>query len=126
MHDFNAKKNAAPLPAVSLGVGQTGFRRDLEDQLRAKLEDTWIVGTRDLQLIAGAIVVAEAAILAGASKLGVVPGVETLGPELKPGAARFADDEALKERQVPVIAPRSSDVVEPGVPPGSGRRVGKG
>jgi len=99
---------------------------DLEDQLRAKLEDTWIVGTRDLQLIAGAKVVAEAAILAGASKLGMVPGVEALGPELKPGAARFADDEALKERQVPVIAPRSSDAVEPEVPPGSGCRVGKG
>ena|SRR5450755_4577364 len=99
---------------------------DLEDQLPAKLEHTRIEGTRDLQPIAGAKVVAEAAILSAPSKLGMVPGVEALGPELKPGAARFADDEALKERQVPVLAPRSSDAVEPEVPPGPRCRVGKG
>jgi len=55
-----------------------------ENNLRAKLEDTRIECVRYLELIPSAKIVAEGAVLARPSKLGMVPGVEALGSELKP------------------------------------------
>jgi len=79
----------------------------LEDQLRAKLEHTWIESTGYLPEIARSNAGAKGAVLARASKLGVVPGIEALGPELELGAARLADHELLEQREVPVIAARA-------------------
>jgi hypothetical protein len=40
-------------------------------------------------------------------ELRMIERVEGFQAELKPAAPRFAEDEALKERQVPVIAART-------------------
>ena len=71
---------------------------DLEDQLRAKLEGPWIVGTGYLPEIAGRNAGAKVAVLTRTAELGVVPSIEALGPELELGAASFVNDELLEQR----------------------------
>jgi len=103
-----------------------GRNRLLEDQLRAQLEDTRIEGARHLPEIAAASgrsrdatskVVAETSVLSGASKLRVIPSVEAFGTELEGGTASFADDEALKEREVPVVAAGTAHGIETNITP---------
>ena len=46
-------------------------------------------------------------------ELSMIPRVEALHAELQPAATCFAESEALEERQVPVVAARTSERVVP-------------
>src|SRR5947208_5802893 len=70
----------------------------LEDDLHPQLEDSRFEGRSDLAKFTVAEVGADVV------ELGVVPGVKAFRTELQATAARFAEDEALEERHVPVIA----------------------
>ena len=102
--------------------GESVLQRKLEKQLCAELEDTRIEGVGDLELITSPEIIAEAAVLAGRSELGMVPRIEALGAELKFGAAIFTDHKPLEQRQVPVVSTGTSYPVEPEIAPGSRRR----
>ncbi len=86
------------------------------------MEFARIEGRCDLAKVPGSKVVAEAAVLIAATKLRVVPRIESVSPELKPCAARLADQEALKQREIPIIASGSTQRVEGEVAPGSRSR----
>ena len=77
----------------------------LEVDLSSELEDSRVKGRSDL---------AEPAVTEGAIhgvELSMVPGVEGFQTQFKIAAARFPEVEPLEERQVPVIAARSSQIV---------------
>jgi len=88
-----------------------GWSDQLKDQLCSQLEHTRIVGSCNSTKVACAQVRTYAAIYTGRSKLGVVPSIEALGPELKAAAASFTDEEALEQREIPVITARSTECV---------------
>jgi len=77
----------------------------LEVNLPAELEDSWIGGGSKL----AELTVAEVG--AYAVKLRMVPSVEALCAQLQTAAARFAEQEALEERKVPIIETRSPQSV---------------
>ena len=88
-----------------------GWSDQLKDQLCSQLEHTRIVGTCNSAKVACAEVRTYPAIYTGRSKLGVVPSVEALGAELKAAAASFTDEEALEQREIPVITAWSTECV---------------
>ena len=89
----------------------SGRRRPSESglviQLYSELENSRIVSVGDRAKVAGSQRGADAAVLDVTFKLSVIPGVEALGAQLKPGAAILAEDEALEQGQVPVVTART-------------------
>lgn len=86
----------------------------LVDHLQSELEDSWIKGVRNVSEIARAEAGTDPLARTGSSltrssELRVVPGVEALRPELDTAAARFAEDELLEEREIPVLPTRGAD-----------------
>src|SRR5437762_3408564 len=86
---------------VPAGQGAILQPLSLEDDLHPQLEDSRFEGRSDLAKFTVAEVGADV------MELGVVPGVKAFRAKLQPTAARFAEDEALEQRHVPVIAARS-------------------
>ena len=74
----------------------------LEVELRAELKDSRVEGRSDLAEVAGAATIADLV------ELRVIPGVERLHAEFQPAASGLAQDEALEQRQVPVVASRAA------------------
>src|SRR5450755_710235 len=123
-----AKKNAAgvipPRPRLSAakppgaGGGETPPpRTGLEVQLQPDLHYAWVEGRGELTEVAGAEVVADLV------ELRVVPGVERFGTELQAAAASFAEHEALEQREVPVVAARTTCCVVAEVAEGTDRGI---
>src|SRR4029077_7206817 len=88
---------------VNCKVKSTGGRCglqccDLEVQLQPELHNARIEGRGELAEVAGGERVADLV------ELGVIPGVERLGAELQTAATSFAEDEALEQGDVPVVA----------------------
>ena len=84
----------------------------LEDQLRSELEFSGIECRLDLAEVAGANVRADATVVVVTFELRVVPGVEALRPKFEAAASALADYEALKEREVPIVATRATNSTE--------------
>jgi len=88
---------------------------DLVVQLQAELERPRVMRGCDL---------AEVAVREGVAdivKLRVVPNVEELRPELQTAAA-LVEGERLEERQIPVIAARTTHTIEGHIAPVAGQR----
>src|SRR5579863_3928236 len=100
-------------------------RSALEDQLRSELEHSRIIRGSNRAKVAGPESCADAALLFVPDELSMVPDVKALGAELETAAPRFADEEALEQRQVPVVATRTTDCVMTKITPGSERRSRK-
>src|SRR5579884_3436986 len=110
-------KKQTPLGLVRLsGVGGLP-KLELEDQLRSQLEFARIEGRSVLAKVARSKVIAEATVLTAASELRVVPRVESVSPELEAGAPRFADQETLEQREIPIVATSASEGVKAQIAP---------
>ena len=96
----------------------------LEDQLASQLERARIGSGGNLACLTTVEPSVETAVLSGATELRVVPGVERVGTELESRSARLAEDELLEQRQVPVLAPRSTQSIEGQIAPSPCRRCG--
>ncbi len=108
-------------PARSHVGGERGALRGvLEDGFRAELEDSGVTGSGDLAKVAGR----ESA--ADGGELRVIEDVETFRPELDLAASFFAQEEALVEGEVPVVAAGSGQGVVAQVAPLPDGRSGKG
>ena len=96
---------------------RTGIRGaksiQLENQLCSGLENARIEGTLILTEVACALVHADAAAMVVTWELRVVPGVEALRTELEATPAILADDEALEEREIPVVPARTAHDIVP-------------
>src|SRR5580692_3162968 len=77
----------------------------LEVDLSSKLEDSRVKGRSDLAKVR------RAKASAYLVKLRVIPRVEGFQTQFQEAAASFPQREPLEERQVPVVAPRSAQVV---------------
>ena len=82
----------------SSGTGLPGRNRELEVRFQPELHDARVEGIGELAEVAGT------QIITYVMELGVIPRVESLDAEFQPAATRFAEDKALEQRQVPVIA----------------------
>lgn len=97
-----------PAYAGSLYAGRTDKpRKRLKIELATKLKYSWIECRGNL----AKVVRPEGS--ADLVELGVVPGVEALGAQLKPTFARLAQNEALEQRKIPVVAARAPQGVVP-------------
>src|SRR4029077_1008242 len=97
--------------------GRCGPQRcDLEVQLQPELHNARIEGRGELAEVAGAEVGT------GLVELGVVPDVERFGAEFQPAAASLAEDEALEQGNVPVVAPGATGCVVTQVSEGTNGR----
>lgn len=112
-------------PAHShVGCERGALRGVLEDRLQTELEYSRVEGCGDVAEVALRTVEGDAADIT-ALELGVVEDVEALRAQFQLGASSFAQEEALVERQVPVVAPGSLQRVKGEVAPlsdGRGRK----
>ena len=92
----------------------------LVDNLQSQLEFSRIKGRRHGAKVARSLVKADAAVIDIALELGMVPGVEGLRAEFDAAAALRAKNEVLQQRQVPVVAARTPQRIEPKIPACSG------
>ena len=92
---FQAEKS--PARGVSVRAGPRAYCCEtLVVQLEAELKRPRVKGIGDRAEVAGTEVRADAASLAVAAELGVIPGVEALRTELQSRAARFTKHEAFE------------------------------
>ena len=94
----------------------------LVDHFQPELECARIKGTGHVSEIARTETSADAltrtgSSLTGSSKLRMVPGVEALRAEFNAAAARFAQDELLKQGEIPVVTAGTTDGTVGKVPP---------
>src|ERR1700691_6391319 len=101
-----------PALLVSEG-GRFAQREKLEEQLQSELKFPRVKCRSDGAKVTGALVHADTSVVGIALELSMVPSVESLDAKLEPAAARFADYEILEERQIPVVATRTAQRVEP-------------
>src|ERR1700730_5440027 len=81
------------------GGGARPFRvTGLEVELQPELHNTWVEGRGELAEVT------RAEVGTGLVELGVIPDVERFGAEFQAAASRFAEDEALEQGDVPVVA----------------------
>src|SRR5580698_7556176 len=104
-----------PALVVSEG-GAFCAREKLEEQLQSELKFPRVKCRSDSAEVTGALVHADTSVVGVALELSMVPGVEGLKAKLDAAATGFADDEILEERQIPVVATRTAQRVEPQIP----------
>jgi hypothetical protein len=98
---------------------------ELEDQLRTELERSRVKGRSHLAEVRRAQVSADSPIHV-TLELGMVPYVEGIGTELECATARFADDEILEQRHIPVVTSWSANRTVLQAPPSAIDRSCKG
>jgi hypothetical protein len=86
------------------------------------LELSRIEGSSDGAKVGGTKGCADASVISIALPLSVVPDVEGIRAEFDTAVSRLADDEALEQREIPVVTTRAADRVKSEVAPCARRR----
>ena len=102
------KKNPARETSASGAIENAS----LEDQPCSKLKFSWIEGSRDRTEVPGTGIETDATGVDVSAELGVIPGVECICAKLEAAAARFVDQEALEQREIPVLTAGATQRVE--------------
>src|SRR5712671_966035 len=114
----HARSSAAVILSGPHGAGPEMVR--LEVGLQCELQNAWVEGRGVPAKVAGPEIAAHLV------ELGVIPRVESLDAEFHSAATSFAEDEALEQRQVPVVAAGTAHRVVAEVAKGTHRRSCKG
>ena len=80
----------------------------LEDQPRSKLKLSRVKGGCHRAEVPRTGIQADASGVRVSPELGVIPGVERVRAKFEPASTRFADHEALEQREIPIITSRTT------------------